>query len=133
MSGRTAYLDTSAFVKLLVAERESAALASELRRWPDRASATLLRTEAIRALRRAGEEHLMGPARRQLAGMHLIGLDEGLLDRAGDLEPAELRSLDAIHLTAALSIGSDLGVFISYDARLSAAARAEGLVVAAPE
>jgi uncharacterized protein len=132
MSGRTAYLDTSAFVKLLVAEPESAALASKLGRWPDRASATLVRTETIRALRRSGDEHLIGAARRQFDGVHLIRLDEGLLDRAGDLEPAELRSLDAIHLAAALSIGSDLGVFITYDARLNAAAEAAGLVVAAP-
>jgi predicted nucleic acid-binding protein len=41
--------------------------------------------------------------------------------------------LDAVHLAAALSIGPDLGVFISYDSRLSAAAEAEGLVVSAPE
>lgn len=60
VSGRVAYLDTSAFLKLIVAEDESEALRSRLRRWPDRASATLLRTETVRALRRSGNEHLVG-------------------------------------------------------------------------
>jgi hypothetical protein len=51
VSGRVAYLDSSAFVKLVVAEPESDALRRALARWPDRASATLLRTETVRALR----------------------------------------------------------------------------------
>jgi hypothetical protein len=42
------------------------------------------------------------------AGLHLIRLDEQILDRAGELEPDPLRSLDAIHLASALSVGSDL-------------------------
>lgn len=132
MHGRTAYLDTSAFVKLVVTEPESEALRGELRRWPDRASATLLRTETIRALRRSGHESLVGSARRLFRAMHLIRLDEPLLDRAGELAPAELRSLDAIHLAAALAIGPDLGVLVSYDARLTEAALAQGLRVESP-
>ncbi|MDQ2729884.1 MAG: type II toxin-antitoxin system VapC family toxin [Actinomycetota bacterium] len=115
MSGRAAYLDTSAFVRLMVTEPESAALRTRLRRWPDRVSATLLRTETVRALRRSGNDHLVGAARRMFATVHFIRLDEPLLDRAGDLGPAELRSLDTVHLAAALSIGPDLGVVVTYD------------------
>ena len=81
MSGSVAYLDTSAFVKLLVAEPESAALRNRLRRWPQRASATLLRTETIRALRRTGNSDLVGPARRLFTTLHLVRIDEPLLDR----------------------------------------------------
>ena len=132
MNGRSAYLDTSAFVKLIVAEPESAALRSRLGRWPDRVSATLLRTEAARALRRSGHDHLIGLARRLFAGLVLIRLDEPLLDRAGDLEPTALRSLDAIHLAAAISIGPQLGVLITYDGRLREAATAYGLDVESP-
>ncbi len=132
MDGKVAYLDTSAFVKLLVAEPESAALSARLGRWPDRASATLLRTESMRALRRSGHERLAGTARRLLGTVRLIRLDEPLLDRAGELEPAELRTLDAIHLAAALSIGSDLGVLVTYDSRLASAAVARGLNVESP-
>jgi predicted nucleic acid-binding protein len=132
MSGRTAYLDTSAFLKLVVREPESDALLSALVRWQDRASASLLRTEAIRALRRAGQDAAIGLARRLLEGMFLIRLDEPLLDRAGELNPLGLRSLDAIHLAAALAVGADLAVFLTYDSRLAEAAGAVGLAVEAP-
>jgi hypothetical protein len=132
MSGRVAYLDTSAFVKLLVTERESAELKAALGRWPERASATLLRTEAVRALRRSGNGHLVGAVRQLCSAMRLVRIDEPLLDRAGDLEPPELRSLDAIHLAAALALGPDLGVLLTYDDRLREAASAQGLRVASP-
>jgi len=132
MTGKAAYLDTSAFVKLLVTEPESAALRTRLQRWPDRVSAALLRTETVRALRRQGNDALIGKARRLFGGLVLIRIDEPLLDRAGDLEPAELRSLDAVHLAAALSIGPDLGVLITYDIRLRDAAAAQGLDVESP-
>jgi uncharacterized protein len=132
MNARVAYLDTSAFVKLVVSEPESAALQRFLGRWPERMSATLIRTEAIRALRRAGQDAYVGAARRLLSAMKLIRLDEPLLDRAGDLDPRELRPLDAVHLAAALALGVDLGVVITYDSRLSDAARHRGMVVQSP-
>ncbi len=132
MSARAAYLDTSAFLKLIVAEPESEALRSRLTRWPDRLSATLLRTETARALRRSGNGHLIGQARRLFSTLTLIRIDEPLLDRAGDLEPASLRSLDSIHLAAALAAGPDLGVLLTYDSRLKDAALAQGLEVESP-
>jgi len=67
-----------------------------------------------------------------LAGVHLIRLDDALLDRAAELEPAELRSLDSIHLAAAASLGDDLAAVVSYDDRLLAAARILGLPTATP-
>jgi predicted nucleic acid-binding protein len=132
MTGRAAYLDTSAFVKLIVAETESVALRDRLRRWPERVSAALLRTETVRALRRSGNDRLVGDARRLFATITLIRVDEPLLDRAGDLGPVRLRSLDAIHLAAALSVAPDLGVLFTYDGRLRSAALAEGLDVESP-
>ncbi|MGH3002965.1 MAG: PIN domain-containing protein [Gaiellaceae bacterium] len=132
MAGRVAYLDSSAFVRLLVAEPESQALRLALARWPERASATLLRTETVRALRRSGNDARVSEARRLFRSMHLIRVDEPLLDRAGELEPRDLRSLDAVHLAAALALGPDLGVMIVYDLRLGQAASAVGLEVASP-
>lgn len=85
-----------------------------------------------RALRRSGHGHLVGEGRRLAGALRLVRLDEPLLDRAGDLEPPDLHSLDAVHLAAALSIGSDLGVVITYDGRLAEAALAQGLDVASP-
>ncbi len=132
MNGKAAYLDTSAFLKLIVSERESGALRRFLLRWPERTSAILLRTEAIRALRRAGYDSHVGAARRLFGTMRLIRLDQPLLDRASELDPPEMRSLDAIHLGAALTIGSDLGVLVTYDERLADSARRRGLTVSSP-
>jgi predicted nucleic acid-binding protein len=64
--------------------------------------------------------------------VHLVTLDEPLLDRAGGLDPPELRSLDAVHLAAALALGPDLGIMFVYDVRLRQAAEACGLPVGAP-
>lgn len=132
MSAEVAYLDTSAAVKLLMTERESSALRRWLRRRPERASAALLRVELVRLVRRAGLARLIPEARRLLAGVHLIRLDDALLDRAADLDPTELRSLDSIHLAAATSLGDDLAALVSYDERMLAAATSLGLPTATP-
>jgi uncharacterized protein len=132
MSADVAYLDTSAVVKLLVRESETTALRRELRRWPRRASSSLLRVELLRAIKRSGLPRLRAPARRHLVAISLIRLDDALLDRAGDLDPASLRSLDAIHLAAALTLGSDLGVVVTYDDRMLLGATALGLPTASP-
>ena len=132
MSAEVAYLDTSAAVKLLMTERESPALRRWLRRRPERASAALLRVELVRVVRRAGLPRLIPEARRLIAGIHLIRLDDALLDRAADLDPTELRSLDSIHLAAAASLGDDLAAVVSYDDRLLAAATSLGLPTATP-
>jgi uncharacterized protein len=132
MSAEVAYLDASAVVKLLVREAETSALRRRLRTWPRRASSALLRVELLRTVKRAGLPRLMQGARRQLANIDLIRLDEDLLERAGEIEPPTVRSLDAIHLASALSLGGDLAAVVTYDARMSAAAQALGLPVIAP-
>jgi len=132
MSAEVAYLDTSAAVKLLMTEPESAALRRWLRRRPERASAALLRVELVRVVRRAGLPRLIPEARKLLAGVHLIRLDDALLDRAAELDPTDLRSLDSIHLAAASSLGDDLAAVITYDDRLLAAAVSLGLPTAMP-
>src|SRR5207244_11284978 len=97
MSADVAYLDTSAVVKLLVQEPETAALRRRLGGWPRRASAALLRVELLRAVRRAGLPRLMESARRELASIHLIPLDAELLERAPGLEPIRLRAPEAMN------------------------------------
>ncbi len=125
-----AYLDTSAFVKTILEEPESSRLEGWLRSRPDRASSALLRTEMIRAVRADGPSAIT-KARAALRTLRLIELDDRLLDAAGDL-PVEVRSLDAIHLAAALALGPDLGQIVTYDLRMQAAAEQLGLDVAAP-
>lgn len=119
-------------MKLIVREPESQALEVELGGWGGRVSSALLAVEAIRACARYGPRF----ARRAEAGlatMALIPLDRKLLQSAATLRPPELRSLDAVHLASALSVGSRLGALVCYDARLSAAARMLGLEVLRPE
>lgn len=83
-------------------------------------------------MRRSGYDSHLGAARRLMAGMRLIRVDEALMDQAATLDPRELRTLDAIHLAAALVLTSDLGVLITYDQRLASAATTVGLRVEAP-
>lgn len=67
-----------------------------------------------------------------LARVDLLRVNDRILDAAGLLEPAELRSLDAIHLASAEQLGSDLRGFVTYDARLAAAATGHGFRVIQP-
>ena len=133
MNSLPVYLDTSAIVKLVVAEPETDALLEALARWPDRISAALAEVEVHRALRRAGASQTdHARADSILKGLVLLRLDDFVLTRAAALEGGELRALDAIHLAAALTLGDDPDAFITYDARLARAAAREQLPVLHP-
>ena len=67
-----------------------------------------------------------------LATVNLIRVNEMILNAAGTLLPAELRSLDAIHLVTARQLGDDLGQVVTYDERMAGVARLLRLRVAAP-
>ena len=127
------YLDSSALLKLLVEEAESAALAEFLTAHADLRPITseLAQVEVSRALRRLAPEAI-GDARVLLAQLDSIPLDSSVLQVAADLEPPLLRTLDALHLASALGLGDALSVFIAYDHRLNAAARSAGLEVRHP-
>jgi predicted nucleic acid-binding protein len=129
----TLYVDSSALVKLVQTERESAALRGYLRRHRSllRATCALARVEVVRAVAPGGIP-AVALARRQLGRFHQLDLDRELLDRAAAL-PADtpLRSLDAIHLAAALTLPS-LRAVVTYDIRMQAAAHALGLPIEAP-
>lgn len=71
-------------------------------------------------------------ARALLDRIDLIPLTEPLLDSAAKLDDAALRSLDAVHVAAALSLGDDLAELITYDRRMAAAAERLGIPVASP-
>jgi len=94
-------------------------------------SSALLAVEAIRACEKYTAEHA-ADARAWLEGVALLPLDDGVLDAATSLEPAGLRSLDALHLATALSVRDEIGVLVTYDQRLAEAAEGHGLVVASP-
>jgi predicted nucleic acid-binding protein len=106
-------------------------LRNELAEWGDYVSSTLLAVEAVRACARYGQHYAL-EARTWLEGVALLPMDDPVLDKAASLEPLALRSLDALHLATALSIGDDLGALFTYDQRLAEAAERHGLPVAMP-
>jgi predicted nucleic acid-binding protein len=128
------YLDSSALVKLVKRESETAALRRYLRRHREdtRVTCALARVEVVRAVS-AGGPTAVALARRQLTRLDQVNLGTELLDDAADLASGTLlRSLDAIHLASARIIGTDLRAVVTYDLRMADAATALGLVVAAP-
>jgi len=129
------YLDTSAAMKLLVAEAESDALAAYFQSPPagtdERALAAswLLHTELHCAANRHPDEVGLDSVRILLDTVSLIDLTRGDLLTAGTL-PGQLRSHDAMHLAVALRIGAD--EMLTYDAELGDAAAVAGMPVVQP-
>lgn len=125
----TAYLDTSAAMKLLVREAESEALVAELAR-PGRmlVASWLLHTELHCAAGRNPVEVDRGAVSDVLDLVTLVDITRGDLLAAGTHAP--LRSNDAIHLAVALRLGAD--EVITYDSELARAARDAGLRIVAP-
>ena len=95
-------------------------------------SSDLLRTEAVRAARRSRLPLYMLRVEDGISQLDLIRIDAARYTAAGVVDPPELRSLDAIHLAAALSLADDLEGLVTYDGRLAAAARAHGITVVSP-
>lgn len=127
------YLDSSAIVKLVVPEPETGALVSRLHDDPEVISSALARVEVLRALKRIeATPAVFGQAERVLARIALVRVDDAVLDGAAAIDPAELRSLDAVHLATALGIGERLDGFVTYDSRLGKAADRAGLTAVMP-
>lgn len=124
------YLDTSALVKLVFAESESVALDTFVAS-RELVISALSRVELRRVAQRVSPKQLPN-CDELLASCFEVLLTAAMLDRAGTAQPASLGSLDAVHLTVALTLGSDLEAFVAYDDRLLAAAEQAGLVVAKP-
>jgi len=126
------YVDTSALVKLVVAEPETMALQNWLGEQTEPlVSSDLARAELLRATRRAAPDRLLR-AREVLDILVLTVVGTAIFEQAGRLEPPALRTLDALHLASALDLGDDLDGMVTYDDRLASAARVHGVPVIAP-
>ncbi len=126
------YVDTSAFLKLIVEEEHSGAL----RRWAEANeeglfSSRLMRVEALRSARRHSRPALAA-TRDRLDTVALLPVTNAAYDLAAELDPAVLRTLDALHLAVALAIGDELEGVATYDDRLASAATLHGVAVAKP-
>lgn len=128
-SSGVVYVDTSALAALLIDQPESAALLD----WLDSTAAELvssdlLETELRRVAVREGLDQ--SDVTRLLDGVALAALDRAVYRGAGYLPMPYLRTLDALHLEAAIRL--DASAVLTYDRRLGEAARAAGLDVIAP-
>jgi len=125
------YVDTSAALKLIIAEAESIALVG----WwlnneeNELISSRLIETELRRAVQRYPSA-TQDDVTKLLAAIDIIELDAIILRHAGLLPGANLRSLDAIHIASALSI--PVAGIVAYDSRLLTAAANVGLSTVSP-
>lgn len=126
------YLDTSAAVKLVSPEPETAGLELWIaqRAGLPRVSSRLLRIELLRAVWRRAPQRVQR-AHAILSAVALLSMDEAapVAEAIGD---PLVRSLDAIHLATAFGIRTDLTAFVCYDKPLCASAYALGLPVESP-
>ena len=126
------YIDTSAYLKLIIEESESAALIKALKAGTvaghQVVSSVLLKTELHRAAHRYGIERNV--IEREVAKVTVISLADSTFRRAGMFPDPLLRSLDALHLAAAIECGA--AAIYTYDHRQAEAAIHAGIEVIAP-
>jgi uncharacterized protein len=123
------YVDTSAIAKLAVAEDESDALAAAL---IDARARVTSRVGLVEFRRLCSRSDVSAErAASVVSTLVIVELDEQIERLAATLD-VRLRTLDAIHLASALSLGEEISAFVCYDAHLSDAARAAGLPAIAP-
>lgn len=131
------YADTSALVKLVVREAESDAIEAEVSRWDRIATSDIAAIELPRATARARADGRAGVADGRvvlelLAALAIVPTTDDVRALAATMEPVELRTLDAIHLAAALALGDDLAAVLTYDHRMADAAQLRRIEVIAP-
>ncbi len=126
----TWYLDTSAAMKLLVFEEESPAFVEAIdTEKPLLTSSTLLVTELNRARQRRASLDASS-VNDLLFRLQIFDLDRLAFQHAGTLPGKQLRSLDAIHISAAMLGGCT--TMVTYDHRMAEAAEGSGLTVISP-
>ncbi len=118
-------------MKLVIAERESAALERYLATGAVLATSRVALVEVPRATAIANPAPaVQREAERLLDSCLLVGVTDQLLRAAAELASPSVRTLDAIHLASALRIGAD--ELLAYDRRLATAAQAHALAVVSP-
>lgn len=123
------YVDTSALLKRVFLEAESIEVLAVLRERNAAgdliASSELAWVEVARAISRAGVPDVSEVLRAACTGVARQPLTQAVMERARTIGPAGLRSLDAIHLSAAISVGAV--EMLTYDRRLADPAESLGV------
>jgi uncharacterized protein len=117
-------------VKLAVEEPESTALVAALAGHGPFVTSIVGEIETVRVCRRANVP--LDQVEELRAGLSVVALDEEVRRRASTVGPPLLRTLDAIHLATALSLGDGLEGLVTYDQRLAGAAADAAVHVFSP-
>jgi uncharacterized protein len=125
------YVETSALGRVLLGEPDAQVIRDTLAGYDAWWSSALLVVELRRLARREGFEEA---AERVLGQVALVDVDRTVLERASRLDPVEVRSLDAIHLDAAVVLEGrgEVAAVLTYDRQLQAGCAHHHLVVEAP-
>ena len=127
---KSLYLDSSAVLKFIFAETESAAIRKELR--GVFYSSELVRVEVVRTVLRI-EPDLLPRALDVLGRIRIIKIKSSLMVQAERLpHHVNLRGMDAIHLASAESLVRHGHTIVTYDKKMAKAARALGFTVESP-
>ena len=124
------YADSSAILKLLILEKESADLTDFIDFTIK--SSVLTRVEIIRVLHKIAPEKI-DRAQIILAGIDLTPLNPAILSMAENFAPAiTLKSLDALHVATAIFLDKSVEGVITYDKAIIKNAKELGIKVASP-
>lgn len=124
------YLDASALVKRYVEEEGSDLVRSAMAGESDWLMCRIGFVETVRAVGLSAGSRVATTVRREWASFGVIEVDAALAEHAGDLTLAHgLRSVDALHLAAALLLPKEAVTVATWDVRLHRAARDNGLRV----
>jgi predicted nucleic acid-binding protein len=126
----TLYLDASALVKRYVQEDGSEAVIEAMDDADAWSSCRIGYVETVRAVGLAGGRRAIKRVESDWLSFDVVEVDAELAEHAAELAlAAELRSLDALHLAAALLLPAADITVATWDARLHRAARDQGLEV----
>lgn len=124
----TLYLDSSALVKRYVVEAGSDDIVKAMKEAEVWSSCRLAFVETVRAVGLRVGTMGTGKVKGDWRNVNVVEINRGLSEHAAELAlSAGLRTLDAMHLAAALTLSADRPVFATWDIRLHCAARAHGL------
>lgn len=123
------YLDSSALVKRYLKEEGSDAVVAAMDAEEAWCSCRICFLETARAVGRAEGAQALREMELDWREFDVVEVDRDLTERAVEMAIASgLRSLDALHLAAALSLGrEEAPTFATWDARLHRAANERGL------
>ena len=124
------YADSSAILKLLIEEKESAALTDFIDFTIK--SSVLTRVEVIRVLHKIAPERIP-QAHIILEGIDVTPVNSGVLSIAENFAPTiTLKSLDALHVATAIFLDESIKGVLTYDKSMIKNAKELGIKVVSP-